>query len=129
MLKSLIQSRIRTFLEGTMGEFSASLDSGRADRARRLQYHYAGITRNPSGDAVIRWHVPSQSDPGTVYECFISVKPKGMSLFAVANNVRDLRSRVAALKNSDVKCFCPCKDCCTSVKTPLAWPWASCFTV
>lgn len=110
MLKSLIQSRIRTFLEGTMGEFAAPLDSGRADRARRLQYHYAGITRNHSGDAVIRWHVPSQSDPGTVYECFISVKPKGMSLFAVANNVRDLGSRVDALKNSDVKCFCPCKD-------------------
>ena len=110
MLKSLLQARLRTLMEGTMKEFAAPLDSGRADRARRLQYHYAGLERNPSGDAVIKWHIPSQSNPGTVYECFVSVKPRGMSLFAVANNVRDLRSRVDALKEADVRCFCPCKD-------------------
>lgn len=110
MQKSLIQARLRTFLEGTMKDFAAPLDSGRIERSRQLSYHYQGIERNPSGDAVVRWHIPSQSNPGTFYECFISVKPKGMSLFAVANNVRDLRSRVNALKDADVRCFCPCKD-------------------
>lgn len=110
MLKSMLQARLRTFLEGTMKEFADPLDSGRAERALKLQHHYAGLERNPSGDAVIKWHIPSQSDPGTVYECYVSVKPKNMSLFAVANNVRDLRSRVLALKEADVKCFCPCKD-------------------
>lgn len=110
MLKSMLQDRLRTFLEGTMKEFADPLDSGRAERALKLQHHYAGIERNPSGDAVIKWHIPSQSNPGTVYECYVSVKPKNMSLFAVANNVRDLRSRVLALKEADVKCFCPCKD-------------------
>ena len=110
MLKSMLQSRLRAFLEGTMREFTAPLDSGRLERAKKLQYHYAGIERNLSGDAVIKWHIPSQSNPGTVYECYVSIKPKGMSLFAVANNVRDLRSRVTALKEADVRCFCPCKD-------------------
>lgn len=110
MLKSMLQSRLRTFLEGTMKEFADPLDSGRAERALKLQHHYAGIDRNSSGDAVIKWHIPSQSNPGTVYECYVSVKPKNMSLFAVANNVRDLRSRVLSLKEADVKCFCPCKD-------------------
>lgn len=110
MLKSMLQSRLRAFLEGTMREFTAPLDSGRLERAKKLQYHYAGIERNLSGDAVIKWHIPSQSNPGTVYECYVSIKPKGMSLFAVANNVRDLRSRVNALKEADVRCFCPCKD-------------------
>lgn len=110
MLKSMLQSRLRTFLEGTMKEFADPLDSGRAERALKLQHHYAGIDRNGSGDAVIKWHIPSQSNPGTVYECYVSVKPKNMSLFAVANNVRDLRSRILALKEADVKCFCPCKD-------------------
>lgn len=110
MRKSLIQARLKTFLEGTMKDFTAPLDSGRIERSKKLTYNYKGIEKNPSGDAVVRWHIPSQSNPGTVYECFISVKPKGMSLFAVANNVRDLRSRVNALKEADVKCFCPCKD-------------------
>jgi len=110
MLKSMLQSRLRTFLEGTMKEFADPLDSGRAQRALKLQHHYVGIERNRTGDAVIKWHIPSQTNPGTVYECFVSVKPKNMSLFAVANNVRDLRSRVLALKEADVKCFCPCKD-------------------
>lgn len=110
MLKSMLQSRLRTLLEGTMKEFADPLDSGRAERALKLQHHYAGIDRNSSGDAVIKWHIPSQSNPGTVYECYVSVKPKNMSLFAVANNVRDLRSRVLSLKEADVKCFCPCKD-------------------
>lgn len=110
MLKSMLQERLRSILEATMGEFAAPLDSGRAERALKLQHRYAGIERNPSGDAVIKWHIPSQTSPGTVYECFISVKPKNMSLFAVANNVRDLRARVLALKEADVRCFCPCKD-------------------
>ena len=108
MLKSMLQSRLRAFLEGTMQEFTAPLDSGRLERAKKLQYHYAGIERNLSGDAVIKWHIPSQSNPGTMYECYVSIRPRGMSLFAVANNVRDLRSRVNALKEADVRCFCPC---------------------
>ena len=110
MLKSMIQSRLNAYLEGTMKEFAQGLDKGRASRAMHLQHLFTGLTRGPAGDAVLQWHVPSQSDPSTVYECYVSIQPKGMSLFAVANNVRDLRSRVLALKNADVKCFCPCKD-------------------
>lgn len=110
MLKSMLQKRLRTFFEGTMQEFIAPLDSGRVERAKKLQHYYIGLEKNPSGDAVIKWHIPSQSNPGTMYECYVSIKPKGMSLFAIANNVRDLRSRVNAMKEADVRCFCPCKD-------------------
>ena len=110
MLKWMMQQRLNAYLEGTMKEYAQGLDSGRASRANRLQHLLTGITKNGNGDAVLQWHVPSQTDPNTVYECYVSIKPKGMSLFAAANNLRDLRSRVDALKNADVKCFCPCKD-------------------
>ena len=110
MLRWMMQQRLNAYLEGTMKEYAQTLDSGRATRAMKLQHLFTGITKNGNGDAVLQWHVPSQSDPNTVYECYVSIKPKGMSLFAAANNLRDLRSRVDALKNADVKCFCPCKD-------------------
>lgn len=79
-------------------------------KSKGMGHTYIGINRDRNGDAVVKWNIPSQSTPGKLYDVFIGVIPKDVSLFALAQNSKgDIRTRQAILRNADVKCFCSCK--------------------
>ena len=96
--------------EENMAQLASPVDEKRKQKGKQVVFHYTGISRNTTGDAVVLFEAQSQSDPSSHYNCVMSVIPKNMSLFAVAHNQRKLGERIAAIKNADVKCFCSCPD-------------------
>ena len=100
----------RAMLENNMAFFSKKTDGGRKLRAKELTRRFVKVSRNPQGQAVTEWKVPSASDPGKEYDCYISVEPKQGTLFTIAHAKGNLRTRVQLIKDADVRCFCTCPD-------------------
>lgn len=93
-----------------MAFYSRKTDGGRKLRAKEVTRRFVKVSRNPQGQAVTEWRVPSSSDPGKEYDCYISVEPKHGTLFTLAHAKGDLRSRMQLIKDADVRCFCTCPD-------------------
>lgn len=111
MLTNVLKNNLIAFLEANMADISKGTDAGRAQRSRSLLHYYRGLGKDREGNAVIRWKIPSQTKENVMYDCYIAVIPAGkQSLFALAKSRRDIRSRMEAIKNADVKCFCTCPD-------------------
>lgn len=100
----------RAMLENNMAFYSRKTDGGRKLRAKALTRKFTGISRNERGQAVTEWQVPSASDPGKVYDCYISVEPKQGTLFTLASGKGNLKTRMELIKDADVRCFCTCPD-------------------
>jgi len=100
----------RAMLENNMAYYSRKTDGGRKLRSKEITRRFTGISRNPQGQAVTEWKVPSASEPGKVYDCYISVEPKQGTLFTVAHSKGNLKTRVQLIKDADVRCFCTCPD-------------------
>ena len=100
----------RFLLENNMAFFSKKADSGRKARSKELQRYFEGITRNQNGQAVLEWRVPSSSDPGKSYSCYISIEPKQSSLFVLASAGGRVGDKIQLIKDADVRCFCTCPD-------------------
>lgn len=100
----------RAMLENNMAYYSRKTDGGRKLRSKEITRHFVKISRNPQGQAVTEWKVPSASDPGKTYDCYISVEPKQGTLFTVAHSKGDLKTRIQLIKDADVRCFCTCPD-------------------
>lgn len=97
-------------LENNMAFFSKKADSARKTRSKVLERYFEGITRNSQGQAVLEWRVPSSSDPGKSYTCYISVEPKHASLFVLASSGGKVSDKIQLIKTADVRCFCTCPD-------------------
>ena len=108
LLKSL--GNYRSMMEANAAFFVKKVDAGRKAKAKSLQHYFKGVSRDRSGNAVIEFGVPSQSDPGKQYRCFIDIIPNGASLFNLARLSKRLEDKVKILKEADVKCFCSCPD-------------------
>lgn len=100
----------RLLLENNMAFYSKKADSDRKSRSKVLQRYFEGISRNPQGQAVLEWRVPSTSDPGKSYTCYISVEPKHGSLFVLASAGGKVTDKMQLIKSADVRCFCTCPD-------------------
>lgn len=100
----------RCLLENNMAFFSKKVDSGRKARSKVLQRYFEGINRNQNGQAVLEWRVPSSSEPGKSYTCYISIEPKQASLFVLASAGGKISDKIQLIKNADVRCFCTCPD-------------------
>lgn len=100
----------RYLLENNMAFFSKKADTGRKTRSKVLQRYFEGISRNPQGQAVLQWRVPSSSEPGKDYTCYISVEPKHGSLFVLASAGGKVADKMQLIKGADVRCFCTCPD-------------------
>lgn len=100
----------RAMTEANAAFFVKKVDDKRRARGKELQHYFVGVDRDSSGNAVIEFAVPSQSDPGKRYSCFIDVIPKETSLFNLSKVSKRLDEKVRILKEADVKCFCSCPD-------------------
>lgn len=100
----------RAMLENNMAFFSKKVDSGRKLRSKEVRRYFRGISRNPKGQAVLEWDVPSSSDPSKGYHCYISVEPSQGSLFVLASAGGKVSDKMQLIKNADVRCFCTCPD-------------------
>ena len=100
----------RCLLENNMAFFSKKVDSARKTRSKVLQRYFEGIGRNQDGQAVLEWRVPSSSEPGKSYTCYISVEPKHGSLFVLASAGGKIADKIQLIKSADVRCFCTCPD-------------------
>lgn len=115
MRTTVLKDKLVAMLEANMGELSMGTDEKRIERSRHLEHYYRGLGKDREGNAVIRWKIPSQ-DPkrraaGVLYDCYIAIVPSnGASLFTLARANRDMKSRIAAIRNANVKCFCTCPD-------------------
>lgn len=99
-----------TLLENNMAFYSKKADSCRKLRAKSTKRFFKGISRNQQGQAVLEFAVPSASNPGRRYQCYISVEPPQETLFVLAHADGNTAEKMAMIKNADVKCFCTCPD-------------------
>jgi len=100
----------RAMMEANAAFFVKKVDAGRKAKAKSLQHYFKGVSRDRSGNAVIEFGVPSQSNPDKQYRCFIDIIPTGASLFNLSKLSKRLEEKVKILKEADVKCFCSCPD-------------------
>lgn len=100
----------RLLLENNMAFYSKKADGGRKLRSKELRRYYKGISRNHRGQAVLEWEVPSSSDPGKNYSCYISIEPPHGSLFVLASAGGKVADKAKLIKDADVRCFCTCPD-------------------
>lgn len=100
----------RPYFETDMGEFRGMTDSGRVGRGKTLRHYFNGVEKDPEGQAVLHWTIPSQTKRDVNYDCFIDIIPKQSTLFSLANGSYRMRQKMDILKNADVKCFCTCPD-------------------
>lgn len=75
-----------TLLENNMAFYSKKADSCRKLRAKSTKRFFKGISRNQQGQAVLEFAVPSASNPGRRYQCYISVEPPQETLFVCMEN-------------------------------------------
>jgi len=97
-------------VEATKADLIKKADPDRVSRSKVLEHHFTKISRNARGQAVLEWKVPSASDPGTNYDCYISVEPKQGTLFVLASAGGKVQDKMRLVKDADVRCFCTCKD-------------------
>ena len=100
----------KAIVENNIAFYSRKADSGRKLRSKMMVRYFQGITRNPSGQAVTEWKVPSASDPEKAYRCYISIEPRQGSLFVLAHSGGRMKERMELIKTADVRCFCTCPD-------------------
>ena len=100
----------RAMLENNMAFYSRKTDGGRKLRSKEITRRFVKISRNPQGQAVTEWQVPSASDPGKTYDCYISVEPSQGTLFTLAHSGGNLKRKIQLIKDADVRCFCTCPD-------------------
>src|SRR5574344_735184 len=100
----------RPYFETDMGEFRGMTDNGRVGRGKTLRHYFDGVEKDPEGQAVLHWIIPSQTKKDVNYDCYIDIVPKGASLFSLAGGASKMRQKADILKNADVKCFCTCPD-------------------
>ena len=97
-------------MEATKADLIKKADPDRVSRSKVLEHHFTKISRNSRGQAVLEWKVPSASDPGTEYDCYISIEPKRGTLFVLASAGGKIQDKMRLVKDADVRCFCTCKD-------------------